>query len=221
MSLALRNLVFTIVVPGSGGVYVPWLILTRHGESPRLVAWYAVVVIAGGLLLYFSCVWVFGAVGRGTPGLWDSPRNVVSVGPYRWVRNPIYIGALLIVSGEAWLFLSVDLVLYAAVLAVAFHLVSHRTGRSLGPGGIVLIAAFVSAAVNRLQPRRREQGQRAGHRRRCGGCRAAPSPRHRRCHRDPLPDLPVDAVAAPSRSQPHRPSFADLRSGSTSAALRL
>ena len=122
MSLALRNLLFTVVVPGSGGVYVPWLILTRHGESPRLVAWYAVVVIAGGLLLYFSCLWVFGAVGRGTPGLWDSPRHFVTVGPYRWVRNPIYIGALLIVSGDAWLFLSVDLVLYAAVLAVAFHL---------------------------------------------------------------------------------------------------
>ncbi len=122
ISLALRNFLFTVVVPGSGGVYVPWLILTRHGESPTLVAWYAVPVITGGLLLYFSCVWVFGAVGRGTPGIWDSPRHVVSVGPYRWVRNPIYIGALLIVSGEAWLFLSVDLLLYAAVLAVAFHL---------------------------------------------------------------------------------------------------
>ena len=34
MSLALRNLLFTIVVPGAGGAYVPWLILTRHGP-PR------------------------------------------------------------------------------------------------------------------------------------------------------------------------------------------
>ncbi len=122
VSLMLRNLVFTLVVPGLGGVYVPWLILTRHGGSPRPVAWYAVAVIAAGTLLYFSCIWFFGAVGRGTPGLWDSPRQVVMVGPYRWVRNPIYIGALLIVSGEAWLFLSVDLLLYAAALAVAFHL---------------------------------------------------------------------------------------------------
>jgi protein-S-isoprenylcysteine O-methyltransferase Ste14 len=49
-------------------------------------------------------------------------RRFVAAGPYRWVRNPIYVAALLIVSGEAWLFLSVDLLLYAGGLAVAFHL---------------------------------------------------------------------------------------------------
>ena len=103
-------------------MYVPWLILTRRGESPSPVAWPAAAVIAAGLLLYFSCLWLFGAVGRGTPGLWDSPRRFVGVGQYRWVRNPIYIGALLVVSGEAWLFLSIDLLLYAAALAAAFHL---------------------------------------------------------------------------------------------------
>jgi protein-S-isoprenylcysteine O-methyltransferase Ste14 len=122
LSLALRNLLFTIVVPGSGGVYVPWLILTRHGASPVPVAWYAAPVIGIGVLLYLSCVWVFSTAGRGTPGLWDPPRRFVAVGPYRWVRNPIYIAALLIVSGEAWLFFSAGLLIYAAALAAGFHL---------------------------------------------------------------------------------------------------
>jgi protein-S-isoprenylcysteine O-methyltransferase Ste14 len=89
---------------------------------PTPVAWYAVAVIAVGLLLYFSSLWVFAVVGRGTPGVWDPPRRLVVVGPYRWVRNPIYVAALLIVLGEAWLFLSADLLLYGGVLAVAFHL---------------------------------------------------------------------------------------------------
>lgn len=120
-SLALRNLAFTVVVPGAGGVYVPWLILTRHGARPQPRAWYAIVIILAGIVLYSWCLWAFGAVGRGTPGLWDSPRRLVTVGPYRWVRSPIYIAALLIVCGEAWLFLSVDLLVYAALLAVAFH----------------------------------------------------------------------------------------------------
>ena len=122
LGLPLRNLLFTIVVPGSGGVYVPWLILTRHGASPAPVAWYAIAVIAAGVLLYVACVWNFSTAGRGTPGLWDPPRRVVVVGPYRWVRNPIYLAALLIVSGEAWLFFSADLLIYAALLAVGFHL---------------------------------------------------------------------------------------------------
>ena len=34
MALALRNVVFTLVVPGAGAVYGPWLILTRGGEHP-------------------------------------------------------------------------------------------------------------------------------------------------------------------------------------------
>jgi protein-S-isoprenylcysteine O-methyltransferase Ste14 len=134
LSLALRNLVFTVVVPGAGGGYVPWLILRRHGAQPAAphpsrtvdwagpAAWCAIAVIAVGVLLYLACVWVFATAGRGTPGLWDSPRRVVTIGPYRWVRNPIYLAALLIVSGQAWLFFSVDLLIYVAALAVAFHL---------------------------------------------------------------------------------------------------
>jgi protein-S-isoprenylcysteine O-methyltransferase Ste14 len=122
MSLALRNLLFTVVVPGSGGVYVPWLILTHGGASPSPVAWPAVAVIAVGVLLYLRCLWIFAVVGRGTPGPWDPPRRVVAAGPYRWVRNPIYVAAMLIVLGEAWLFGSAALLLYAGVAAVAFHL---------------------------------------------------------------------------------------------------
>ena len=120
MSLALRNLLFTVVVPGTGGIYLPWLILTRGGASPTPVAWPAVIAIGVGLYLW--CLWVFAVVGRGTPGPWDPPRRLVAVGPYRWVRNPIYLAALLIVPGEAWLFGSTALLLYAVVVAVAFHL---------------------------------------------------------------------------------------------------
>jgi protein-S-isoprenylcysteine O-methyltransferase Ste14 len=123
VSLIVRNLAFTIVVPGAGGLYVPWLILARHGQVPAPAAWYAAPVIAAGLVLYVACVWGFAVVGRGTPGLWDAPRRVVATGPYRWVRNPIYLAALLIVAGEAWLFLSAALLLYAAGLAIAFHLI--------------------------------------------------------------------------------------------------
>jgi protein-S-isoprenylcysteine O-methyltransferase Ste14 len=122
MSLALRNLLFTVVVPGSGGVLIPWWLLTHGGATPAPRTWYAVVVIAAGVVLYLACVRVFAVVGRGTPSPWDPPQRLVAIGSYRWVRNPIYLAALLIVLGEAWLFLSLSLLEYAAAAAIFFHL---------------------------------------------------------------------------------------------------
>ncbi len=122
MSLLIRNFLFTVIVPGAGAVLIPWWILTRGGAAPGPVAWPAVGLIAVGVALYLACLWVFATVGRGTPGPWDAPRRLVAGGPYKWVRNPIYISALLVVLGEAWLFFSVPLLLYAGVAAISFHL---------------------------------------------------------------------------------------------------
>jgi protein-S-isoprenylcysteine O-methyltransferase Ste14 len=122
VSLALRNALFIVLVPAAGALYGPWWILTHSGGSPRPVAWPAVALIVIGVALYLWCVWVFAVVGRGTPAPWDAPRHFVAVGPYRWVRNPIYIAALLVIGGEALLFLSLPLLAYAAVLAVGVHL---------------------------------------------------------------------------------------------------
>jgi protein-S-isoprenylcysteine O-methyltransferase Ste14 len=158
LSLLIRNVVFTVVVPGLGGVWVPVWLATRDA-SPAVdwtspVAWAAVLVIAAGAVLYLCCAWNFAAVGRGTPGPWDAPRRVVTRGPYRWVRNPIYLGALLVVLGEAGLFGSLRVLAYAGVMAVCFHL--FVTGyeepalrRRFGPGYLAY-----RRAVPRWIPRR-------------------------------------------------------------------
>jgi protein-S-isoprenylcysteine O-methyltransferase Ste14 len=122
MSLWLRNILFTVVVPGLGGVLIPWWILAHSHATLDPAAWYAVAVIVLGAALYFWCLWAFAIVGRGTPGPWDPPRRFVAAGPYRWVRNPMYIAALLVVVGEAWLFRSLPLLTYAGAAAIIFHL---------------------------------------------------------------------------------------------------
>lgn len=122
LGLGLRNLVFTIIVPATGAVYAPWWILTRSGGSLRPVVWPALLIILVGVAAYVWCVWAFAAVGRGTPAPWDAPRRLVAVGPYRWVRNPIYVGAFLVIGGEALLFLSFQLLVYLLVAALAVHL---------------------------------------------------------------------------------------------------
>jgi protein-S-isoprenylcysteine O-methyltransferase Ste14 len=122
VSLALRNLMFTVIMPGTVGVYVPWLILTAGGTNPEPVVWPAVVLTALGAALYLWCLWLFATLGRGTPGPWDAPRRVVEVGPYGWVRNPMYLSVFLVVAGEAILFLSVPLLIYLGVVALGVQL---------------------------------------------------------------------------------------------------
>jgi protein-S-isoprenylcysteine O-methyltransferase Ste14 len=121
VSLAVRNLLFSVVVPGLGAVVLPWWILSRRGATPARLQLPALAVIAVGGGIYVACVWLFAVVGRGTPGPWDAPRRLVAVGPYRWVRNPIYVAALLVVLGESWLYLSLPLLAYAGAMALAFH----------------------------------------------------------------------------------------------------
>ncbi len=122
VSLALRNLIFTLVMPGAVGVYVPWLILNAGAANPEPVVWPAVALIGLGAALYLWCLWLFATLGRGTPGPWDAPRRFVAVGPYRWVRNPMYLAVFLVVMGETLLFLSVPLLIYLGVVALIVEL---------------------------------------------------------------------------------------------------
>jgi protein-S-isoprenylcysteine O-methyltransferase Ste14 len=58
------------------------------------------VLILAGALVVLWCVWTFVARGRGTPAPFDPPREFVAAGPYRYVRNPMYIGAFGILFGS-------------------------------------------------------------------------------------------------------------------------
>jgi protein-S-isoprenylcysteine O-methyltransferase Ste14 len=74
-----------------------------------------------GVLLALSCIVAFALVGRGTPAPFDAPREFVAVGPYRWVRNPMYLGAATVIVGAGLAIRS------PAALAVAagFLLLTH------------------------------------------------------------------------------------------------
>jgi len=120
-SIAVRSLVSVIVLPGVAALLIPWLIVAPAGP-PKGVAWLGLVPLGFGLALFTWCVVEFGTRGRGTLAPWDAPRRFVAVGPYRFVRNPMYLGVGSIVLAEAILFGSASLLVYLAALAVAWHL---------------------------------------------------------------------------------------------------
>jgi len=61
-------------------------------------------------------------MGRGTPAVFDPPLRLVVRGPYRFVRNPMYLGAGLALGGAALLYRSIPLLLYGAGFLIATHL---------------------------------------------------------------------------------------------------
>jgi protein-S-isoprenylcysteine O-methyltransferase Ste14 len=124
-ALVLKNLLFTVVVPGSAAVYLPWWIGSTHPGASGAVAaalrWVSLLPLAAGASIYLWCLWDFAAYGRGTPAPIDAPRRLVVRGLYRYVRNPMYVGVLLAILGWALHFASPVLLLYAAAVALAFH----------------------------------------------------------------------------------------------------
>jgi protein-S-isoprenylcysteine O-methyltransferase Ste14 len=79
------------------------------------------LMIAGGLLALW-CIAVFVVRGRGTPAPFDAPRAFVANGPYRWVRNPMYLGAFLLLVGYALCALSITALLVPLGMLALAHL---------------------------------------------------------------------------------------------------
>jgi protein-S-isoprenylcysteine O-methyltransferase Ste14 len=123
--LWLRTALFTILVPGTVLVLIPVALLATGPEvSLNLgpIRWVGLLPLALGIGVIVYCFVEFVRRGHGTPAPYDPPRALVVVGLYRYVRNPQYLGVLLVVVGEALLAEAASLLGYAAVLAIAYHL---------------------------------------------------------------------------------------------------
>jgi protein-S-isoprenylcysteine O-methyltransferase Ste14 len=80
---------------------------------------FVIVVFGAAILLW--CVGTFALVGKGTPAPFDAPREFVAAGPYLYVRNPMYLGAVIVIIGAALVLQSVS----ALLVAVVFILLAH------------------------------------------------------------------------------------------------
>jgi len=115
----LKTLLFTVVVPGTVAVYVPWAL--RGNAVP--VGGPAIALIVVGIAIYLSTAfWGFALVGGGTPAPIAPTKTLVVRGLHRYIRNPMYIGVLLIVGAQAWLFHSRSIATYLLCLGLGFHL---------------------------------------------------------------------------------------------------
>jgi protein-S-isoprenylcysteine O-methyltransferase Ste14 len=84
--------------------------------------WLVVPMWLGGIAIMTWCAVDFVRKGRGTPVPIDPPKELVTSGLYRCVRNPMYMGALLIQVGNITWFGSLAQVVYWFFLFIGFSL---------------------------------------------------------------------------------------------------
>jgi protein-S-isoprenylcysteine O-methyltransferase Ste14 len=125
-SALLGSFVFLLIAPGFVAGVVPFWI-TRWELHPPLLGIAAIRIVGVAMILAGAPVVLdsfvrFALQGLGTPAPILPPRHLVVTGLYRHVRNPMYVGILAVVLGQALLFGSVLAFEYALFLWCAFHL---------------------------------------------------------------------------------------------------
>jgi protein-S-isoprenylcysteine O-methyltransferase Ste14 len=116
--LALRSLLWTILLPGFFAGYVPWRFFglgRTQVDMFRAANLLGLLCIGLGAALLAACIFEFARSGRGTLSPADPPRQLVVRGLYRYVRNPMYLSVTTIVLGEALLTQSRALAVYWAI----------------------------------------------------------------------------------------------------------
>jgi protein-S-isoprenylcysteine O-methyltransferase Ste14 len=126
MFVAFRTIVYATLFTGFLLIYLPTRVLSSTGivrpaalGAPQVAG---AIIGTAGVLLALWCISTFVWIGRGTPAPFDPPRRLVIRGPYRFVRNPMYIGAGLALGGAALFYESLPLSAYGGAFLLACHL---------------------------------------------------------------------------------------------------
>jgi protein-S-isoprenylcysteine O-methyltransferase Ste14 len=119
---AWRHLRAIALLPGTVAVVVPAVLLARNGADFDVVrAVLGAPLVVGGFAMWVWTVRLFARIGQGTLAPWDPTERLVVEGPYAHVRNPMITAVLGVLLGEALIFGSAAIAIWAAIFAVVNH----------------------------------------------------------------------------------------------------
>lgn len=125
LKLFVKNLVLFIFVVITALVVVPvvlvWLAADFLAFSIYDFKFAGLIVGAVGTIFLLNMFVYFALAGRGTPAPFDPPKRLVTNGLFRYVRNPGYIGGVLVMVGEGVFLESGIVFIYAAFMWIMFH----------------------------------------------------------------------------------------------------
>lgn len=127
LSLFIRNLLFTILQPGLVAGLIPfWItgfrINNMFDEVWQLHHCIGTIAFLIGFVIMLWCIISFAVQGRGTLSPVDPTKRLVVAGLYKFSRNPMYVGVILILIGEAIFFQSVELWIYSLFVFITFNI---------------------------------------------------------------------------------------------------
>jgi len=127
MNLTFKNLLINLAYYLMTLVVGPYVLLKLESalglrRQPLPGLWHASFPMAGaGVALQVWCIVLLQIEGRGTPSPALPPSRLVVRGPYRWVRNPLNIGELLVFLALSAGFGSLALLAYTLLAWLLFH----------------------------------------------------------------------------------------------------
>jgi protein-S-isoprenylcysteine O-methyltransferase Ste14 len=116
------SLLYLILEASLFALYIP-LSFLRTGSRIEIgmISLLAIPLWLIGSLIVLRCFWDFTFKGRGTPVPIDPPKELVVIGFYRYVRNPIYVGVLSIFLGHFLWFGYWSLLIYTVFAFIGVH----------------------------------------------------------------------------------------------------
>src|SRR5882762_4259489 len=142
-------------------VGIPWAGLTIDGFLrislwPLPVRWLGVALLVAGLTGLAWCFALFVRIGRGTPNPKMPPTALVTVGPYRWTRNPIALSHAAALFGLSLFLGSVSAAAIVLALAIPVHVAMVHEETTLETRFGDAYRAY-KASVPRWMPRPRKR----------------------------------------------------------------
>lgn len=132
LPLALRNFIFVVLQPGIVAGLLPFMIAkssfkSMFTNSLLLHHYVGLLTFLAGVFIMLHCVVRFAIDGLGTLSPADPTKRLVISGLYKFSRNPMYVGVILILLGEVAFTLSANLFFYSIGIFVLFNLfVAYR-----------------------------------------------------------------------------------------------
>jgi protein-S-isoprenylcysteine O-methyltransferase Ste14 len=157
---SIGSLIFFVIAPGTLAGFLPWT-LTRWQMKPGFFHLYqirlaGIALILLGLIPLVASFVRFVFEGLGTPAPIAPPQRLVVGGFYRYVRNPMYVGVVSVIVGQALLLGDVRLLWYGAILWLGFHLFvlvyEEPTLRQMFGESYIIFCANVPRWIPRLVP---------------------------------------------------------------------